>query len=144
MQPTRGSNWPNTYPMGAIKMPIAEIEEFAEVLVRRVRDASVQSCDALLEPQANSPVAQRLRQLGATASDLKVVIPDVVDETVFSLLQAIDQGTLRLKFLSGSGREIDLTEEGLGELSGWYMGSGGWRAMFSKERFVDDFADLNR
>jgi len=41
------------------------------------------------------------------------------------------------------GREVDLTEEGLGELSGWYMGSGGWRAMFSKERYEDDFADMS-
>jgi hypothetical protein len=37
---------------------------------------------------------------------------------------------------------VELTEDGLGELAGWYMGSGGWRAMFSRERFVDDFADL--
>ena len=70
------------------------------------------------------------------------MIPDAVDETVFSLLRAIDQGLLRMKFVGSSGREVDLTEEGLGELSGWYMGSGGWRARYSKERFVDDFADL--
>ena len=61
---------------------------------------------------------------------------------MFSLLHAIDQGVLRLKFVSSTGREVDLTEEGKGELSGWYMGSGGWRAMFSEERYVDDFADL--
>jgi len=70
------------------------------------------------------------------------VIPDAVDEAVFGILQAIDQGLLRLKYMSSSGREVDLTEEGQGELSGWYMGSGGWRAMYSAERFVDDFADL--
>jgi len=73
---------------------------------------------------------------------LKTVVPDVVDEAVFSLLRAIDEGALRLKFMSSSGREVDLTEEGLGELAGWYMGSGGWRAMFSEERYVDDFANL--
>jgi len=73
---------------------------------------------------------------------LKTVVPDVVDEAVFSLLRAIDEGALRLKFMSSSGREVDLTEEGLGELAGWYMGSGGWRAMFSEERYVDDCANL--
>ena len=65
-----------------------------------------------------------------------------MDETIFSLLQAIDQGLLRLKFVTSTGREIDLTDEGLAELSGWYMGSGGWRGMFSEERYVDDFADM--
>lgn len=123
-------------------MPSPEIEEFAKTLVRQVRDAAMRNCDALLQPQAGSPVARRWRQLGASPSDLGAVVPDVVDEAVFSLLQAVDQGVLRLKFVSSSGREIDLTEEGLGELSGWYMGSGGWRAMFSEERYVDDFSDL--
>lgn len=123
-------------------MPSPEIEEFARTLVRQVRDAAVRNCDGLLQPQANSPVARRWRSLGASASDAGVIVPDTVDETVFSLLQAIDQGALRLKFVSSTGREIDLTDEGLGELSGWYMGSGGWRAMFSEERYVDDFADM--
>jgi hypothetical protein len=58
------------------------------------------------------------------------------------LLQVIDQGLLRLKFTASDGREIDLAEAGLGELAGWFMGSGGWRAMYAEERFVDDFADL--
>jgi hypothetical protein len=44
--------------------------------------------------------------------------------------------------MSTSGREVDLTEEGKGELAGWYEGSGGWRAMFAEERYVDDYADL--
>jgi hypothetical protein len=123
-------------------MPSPEIEEFARTLVRQVRDAAVRNCDGLLQPQANSPVARRWRSLSASASDAGVIVPDAVDETVFSLLQAIDQGAFRLKFVSGTGREIDLTDEGLGELSGWYMGSGGWRAMFSEERYVDDFADM--
>lgn len=124
-------------------MPGPEIEEFAKTLVRQVRDASVRNCDGLLQPQAGSPVARRWKGLAASPSDLATVVPDAVDEVMFSLLQAIDQGALRLKFVSSSGREIDLTEEGLGELSGWYMSSGGWRAMFSEERFVDDFADLS-
>lgn len=124
-------------------MPIPEIEEFAKVLVQQVRDSAVRDCDGLLLPTANSPVARRWRQVPAPRADLSVMIPDVVDEVVFCLLQAIDQGLLCLKFVSSSGREIDLTEEGAGELSGWYMGSGGWRSMFSSERFVDDFADLS-
>jgi hypothetical protein len=123
-------------------MPTPEIEEFAKTLVRQVRDAAIRNCDALLQPQAGAQAARRWKGLDAKSSDLRVVIPDAVDETVFSVLQAIDQSLLRLKYVSSSGREVDLTEEGQGELSGWYMGSGGWRAMYSAERFVDDFADL--
>lgn len=130
--------------MGTIAMPIQEIEEFAKALVIQVRDMAVRSCDGYLQQQANSPVARRWKQLTTSASDIQTMIPDIVDETVFCLLQAIDQGILRLKFVSSDGREIDLSEEGLGELSGWYMGSGGWRAMFSGERYVDDFADLSK
>lgn len=122
-------------------MPIPEIDEFARTLVQKVRDVAIRNCDALLEPQSRARVARRWKGLDAKSSDLRSVVPDVVDETVFCVLQAIDEGSLRLKFVSSSGREVDLAEEGHGELSGWYMGSGGWRAMFSEERFVDDFAD---
>jgi hypothetical protein len=73
---------------------------------------------------------------------LNVVIPDVVDDTLFYLLQAIDTGLLKLSFTASNGKVVDLPTDGLGELAGWYMGSGGWRRMFSKERFVDDFVDL--
>jgi hypothetical protein len=123
-------------------MPSQEVEEFARILVGKVRDATIRASDALLRENANSPVAYRWKGLGAPTSNLKTVVPDIVDETVFSLLTAIDQGFMRLKFISSTGREIDLVDEGQGELAGWYMSSGGWRAMFSNERYVDDFADL--
>ena len=122
-------------------MPSRAMEEFAEILVRQVRDAAVRNCDALLQPNAASRAAKRWRQSTVKSESLRTIIPDVVDEVVFSLLQAIDQGSLRMKFVSG-GAEVDLTAEGLGELAGWYMGHGGWRAMFSRERFEDDFTDL--
>jgi hypothetical protein len=65
-----------------------------------------------------------------------------VDETIFYLLQAIDEGSLRIAYTAGNGKVVDLAAEGLGELSGWFMGSEGWRAKYSKERFNDDFSDL--
>jgi len=120
-------------------MPIPEIEEFAKILVQQVRDAAIRDCDILLQPNAASPRARRWRQTGVES--IKGFIPDIVDETVFCLLRAIDQGLLRVKFTSSNGREIDLTEEGLGELAGWYVGGGGWREMFAEERHVDDFAE---
>jgi hypothetical protein len=124
-------------------MPSPEIEEFARILVRQVRDIAIQSCDALLQPQANSPVAKRWREAGWRGpGSMAAVIPDCVDTTVFYVLHAIDEGALGLGFVSSNGRTVDLTEEGGSELAGWYMGTGGWRAMYTEERFVDDFADL--
>jgi hypothetical protein len=122
-----------------------EIEEFAKMLVQCVRDASVQSSDVSLRPTANGPVANRWRLASNETNPMefaRVVISDVVDNTVFYLLHAIDEGGLRLSYTASNGKTVDLTEQGKSELAGWYAGSDGWRDRYSKERFVDDFADL--
>jgi hypothetical protein len=126
-------------------MTSTEIEEFAKLLVEQVRDNAISASDANLADGVEHDVAKRWRQSAPRAhldSVAKVLIPDVVDCAVFYLLEAIDQGLLQLSFKSSDGKTVDLPEEGFGELAGWYMGSGGWRAMFSQERYVDDFADL--
>lgn len=126
-------------------MPTFEIEEFAKALVEQVRDAAIQSSDRELQQNAGSPVAMRWKEAamdGQLETIAKTLIPDIVDDTIFYLLQAIDQGLIKLSFTDSKGKMIDLEKDGFGELSGWYMGSGGWRKMYSKERFVDDFADL--
>jgi hypothetical protein len=122
-----------------------EIEEFAKVLVELVRDASIQSNDRALLPTARYALARRWAKAATEetpANFARVVIPDVVDNTVFYLLQAIDQGSLRLKYTASNGTVVDLSAEGLGELSGWFAGSDGWRELYSNERFVDDLSDL--
>lgn len=78
---------------------------------------------------------------GTPEDTARTVIPDCIDEVIFYLLQAIDQGVLRLSYTDEAGEVVDLSEAGLGELSSWYMGSQGWRARHSEQRFVDDFAD---
>jgi hypothetical protein len=126
-------------------MPNPEIEEFAKVLVEQVRDAAIKSCDNALHTNAAYPIARRWNQAsrdGNLTPFANVMVPDTVDETVFHLLQAIDQGLLKLSFTTANGNKVDLDVAGLGELAGWYMGSGGWRGLYSKERFVDDFSDL--
>jgi len=127
-------------------MPSPEIEEFARILVRQVRDLSVQCADIELRPTTMSVSAKRWRESAAgeqgARPDPNVVIPDCIDYTIFYLLHAIDEGLLHLKFVSSSGKEVDLTEEGLGELAGWYAGVE-WIKMYSQERFVDDFADID-
>lgn len=126
-------------------MPNLEIEEFAKILVQQVRDAAIKSCDGALRPNAAYPVAKRWKETavdGTLKPIASVVVPDAVDETIFHLLRAIDQGLLKLSFTAANGKKVDLPADGLGELAGWYMGSGGWRALYSQERFADDFSDL--
>jgi hypothetical protein len=126
-------------------MPTQEIEEFARLLVQKVRDATIQSSDRRMRPDSRSPVANRWKEAVSTGSPealANTLIPDIVDDTIFYLLQAVDQELLPLTFIASNGKSVDLPKEGLGELSGWYMGSSGWRAMFTKERFNDDVSDL--
>ncbi len=120
-----------------------EIDEFAKILIEKVRDAVIQSSDRCLNEQ--HVVAKRWKEAAARGTPeafVKVLIPDIVDDTLFYLLRAIDDGLLKLSFTASSGKTVDLSTEGLSELAGWYMGSGAWREKYAKERFVDDFADL--
>ncbi|WP_445369946.1 hypothetical protein ACH5Y9_25515 (plasmid) [Methylomonas sp. BW4-1] len=122
-----------------------EIQEFAKVLIEQVRDSAVRSCDDQMLPNMNTPIAKRWRAMlnnGDIEGLQKMMISDCVDETLFYLLQALDQGVFNISFNASNGKRIDLSEEGLGELSGWYMGSGGWRSQYSQVRFTDDFSDL--
>jgi hypothetical protein len=122
-----------------------ELQEFAKLLVQNVRDAAIKGSDINLKSGARGPVALRWRAASGDRSPealARVVIPDVVDAAVFYLLRAIDEGLLTLSFSASNGKAVDLTADGLSELSGWYMGSEGWREEYSRERFFDDVSDL--
>ena len=72
---------------------VPEIEQFAKILVENVRDSAIHSSDIALRPNAVSPVAKRWAKAALNESSMDfaaTVIPDVVDETVFYLLNAID------------------------------------------------------
>jgi len=125
-------------------MSSAAIEEFAQILIREVRDAAVRSCDKEFGPMG--PTAKGLRWKkagpeGVVEAVARAVVPDCVDAVLFRLLNAIDNGDLQLSFKDRAGGTIDLEKEGKGELAGWYMMTDGWRGKYAKERFVDDFAD---
>jgi hypothetical protein len=120
-------------------MPSPEIEEFAKTLVQQVRDAAIRSSGARV--RGSHRIAERWREAGATEEIVRTVAPDIVDDTIFHILRAIDQEMLRLSFAAVSGKKVELAVEGAGELGGWYMGSDGWRAKYSRERFADDFSD---
>ena len=123
---------------------------FSTLCEREARSAndatrSLKPLQAGLRPTAVGPVAERWKlaaREGTPAEFARVVIPDVVDDTILYLLHAIDEGAIPLTFTASNGTAVNLTKEGGSELAGWYMGSDGCCGMYSKERFVDDFSDL--
>jgi hypothetical protein len=125
-----------------------EIEEFARLIVREVRDESIRSCDRQCQSGECYGVALRWRDHlgGASPSELaRSIIMDCIDEALFCLLNAIDTGVLHLSYVASNGNVVDLTDDGMGELAGWYvLGKEGWRARYSEERFVEDSADGGR
>jgi hypothetical protein len=115
------------------------LEEFARKLVQAVRDRALRSCDLNLRPEAAAVPAKRWREAGVTGGSgaANVIVPDAIDEALFFLLNAIDQGILRLRYVAEDGSEVDLSEDGLGELAGWYVGPDGWRRQYSSERYFE-------
>lgn len=124
-------------------MPTPEVEEFAILLMRLVRDEAIASCEMKINPKCNSVDAKRWRQRmesGSIDELLEEIIPDCVDEVIFYLLHSIDEGMLPLSFSSSSGKCVDLSVAGKSEMAGYCSGGGedDWRARFSKKRYNDD------
>lgn len=117
----------------------SNLEEFGKILVQKIRDEAIRSCDQVLDPAARGPVAKRWR---LHRNDPKMIIADCVDNAIFHLLDAVDNGHIRLSYTTSKGETVDLGREGLGELGGLFMASGGWRSEYASERVNDDFKDL--
>jgi len=122
------------------------VREFAESLIRLVRDDSIESCDRIVNHLTRGPEADRWAHAVADlpAGDaVKLVIPDIVDQVLFHLLDAIDNGLMPLGWELQDGACVSLSQAGHGEMGGWLMsGKGGWLDRFSKQRYFDYLADL--
>ena len=124
-----------------LEMPRRAIEELGILLVRHVRDVAIQSCDLQLLPHSQTAMAQRWRKAAISHGGKvppEILIPDCVDETIFTFLRAIDKGILRLSFTAENGEMVDLVKDGQGKLADEYIRPGGWRDQFSKERIQSD------
>jgi hypothetical protein len=123
-----------------------ELERFADGLMRLVRDRAIKSCDQLASGSMVGPDGDHWRSLVKSKDAkhaLNELIPDIVDETLFQLLDAIDNEKLPLAWLNTEGMSVPFRDLGLGEMGGWLMGSPGWRHEYSSERFFDPLKDLH-
>jgi hypothetical protein len=115
-----------------------ELDRFARLLVRHVRDRAIEVCDHHAAGTMRGPSGRRwdeaLRKPSREA--IMQLIPDIVDEVLFELLNAIDNELLPVAWLGGDGEAAALNELGLGEMAGWYA-SGEWPKRFSSQRLAD-------
>jgi hypothetical protein len=126
-----------------VPVPVsAELAEFARRLMENVRDEAIRECDMLARLGGRAAVTGRWRKAAKTRDPealLKEAIPDIVDDTLFWLLYAIDEGWLKLSYTAENGKVIELHGIDPGDLAGWLGGGeGGWTTTYSKQRFIDD------
>lgn len=120
-----------------------ELEEFARLIVRHVRDSAIRENDFRLSAHAKEPKAKRWREAASKITPeefARMLIPDVVDTVIFELLRAMDEGVLPLSFTGSSGTTVDLTKDQDG-LVGRYVGSDGWCGQYAQERYAEDYTE---
>ena len=124
----------------------AVVSQFADTLMRLVRDDSISDCDRLTDGRTKGPMGDRWRQaLGDLRAEdaVNLLIPDIVDQVLFHLMDAIDNEHLPLAWQRQDHSYVSLARAGRSEMAGWLvMGKGGWIERFSKQRFNDYLSDL--
>lgn len=114
------------------------IDEFAEKLVKCVRDHSIESFDAVRVENKNSPTTRAfLANCGDNLENvIDNIVPLVVDSTIFHFLSSVDNGDINIMYKSDAGEMINLGISGMAELGGHYLDDDkdGWKAKFSQLR----------
>jgi hypothetical protein len=136
------------YTVGRMTPQGGDLRQFAELVMRLVRDRAIVACDSLAAGRvrgARGEYWQALTPDPASRALAEALIPEVVDEVLFQLLDALDNGQLPVAWRSTEdGSWIPLEDLGQGEMAGWLtMGQGGWPDSFSGQRHVDHLAGLH-
>lgn len=123
-----------------------KIEEFADLLIKLVRDEAIDASERLADGRTKGRRAERWREVidRSSARDaVEALIPDIVDHALFYLLDAVDNDSLHLAWHRDDGSWVGLSELGRGEMAGWLMmGKGGWIDRFSTKPYFDPSPDL--
>ena len=112
------------------------IEQFAQALMA-VRDGAIRQCNWILNVDGATDMHTRWRHWAEHDEMRRLLtesIPDVVDQTIGVMLNAIDHGEIELGWRTDAGW-VSLRELGEEVLTDMYGGSPGWRA-YSSERVL--------
>ena len=117
-----------------------ELQRFAQMLMLLVRDQSIKDCDALAARRMGGEDGKRWRDLLAdrrARAAVQELIPDIVDQVLFRLLNALDQGDMPVAWQRADGSYVDLYDLGKSEMAGWLVArdAEGWRARHSLQRW---------
>lgn len=119
-----------------------DLDQFARALMQHVRDPAIEEMDAIAAGRTlDSPRWAQLLGGAETARLVQRVIPEIVDQVLFELLDRIDNRTIELALQGDGSRTAPLSELGKGEMAGWLVGSDGWRHRYSAQRFYDSSAE---
>lgn len=119
---------------------------FGQFVVAMVRDLAIRAIDNAIESGfGSSKLAEKLRLVFASAgvSAGADVTAEIVDATVVQFLLALDSSAtlsegldddIYIKSVTMIVNDEEVVMDMRGELCGWYQGSDGWAAEYSKER----------
>ena len=112
----------------------AQIDEFGKKLIEQVRDPAIASREVLENPYSKDPVRMSLNQFDKKCVEqvLDILVPELIDGTLFRLLRSIDGGDIKLLYVADDGQTCDLEADGLAELAGWLNGEDGWIERYSR------------
>ena len=93
-------------------------ERFARQLVEYVRDPAVKTMLAVVSGEIKGPIGESFA-VADSAERLRLAVCHSVDEAIFRVLDAIDNGAIEVRWLTqpGSGDWHDLAGSGQGELA---------------------------
>ncbi len=116
-------------------MSNAALDTLGEILIRAVRDESIDSVRMILSGTMKGSTAQEIREaLGQLDSDemdaVSSIVPGIVDQVMHNLLAAVEDSD-RVDFLIRNGEEVRASEESDG-LPGELYGARGWIKRFSR------------
>jgi hypothetical protein len=112
------------------------LDTFGSLLMKRVRDWSIQQCDALVDGKMKGEVAQRLSTDIVQLDDVHRtavhrLIPYIVDTVLHYTLWMFEQEqSLQVAVRDANGVPVDLRAVELGDLDGYLID---WVAQFSQE-----------
>lgn len=120
-----------------------EEDRFAVALMR-LRDEAISDCDLNAMGRmlsANEEPWRTVVQSPEIQQAVGAVIPEIVDQVIFRLLDATDNDVLPLAWQTTDGTWASLDDLSTGGMAGSFIAD--WRHRFSSQRFRDGLSDLD-